>query len=104
MQLGDIVYSLEGACREIERLSGHVKALKIANDGFKATERSETDVYHMALQDMSSQLQHAAAERAACQTKMLHLQECVSALSRPTAASSRPSTQWAGSRAVKPTA
>jgi hypothetical protein len=76
VQLGDTVYTLEDACREIQRLSGHVKALQIANEGFKATEKSETDVYHMALQDMSSQLQMAAAERAACMTKMVQLQEC----------------------------
>jgi hypothetical protein len=76
VQLGDIVYTLEDACREIQRLSGHVKALQIANEGFKATEKSETDVYHMALQDMSAQLQMAAAERAACMTKMVQLQEC----------------------------
>jgi hypothetical protein len=76
VQLGDTVYTLEDACREIQRLSGHVKALQIANEGFKATEKSETDVYHMALQDMSAQLQVAAAERAACMTKMVQLQEC----------------------------
>jgi hypothetical protein len=76
VQLGDTVYTLEDACREIQRLSGHVKALQIANEGFKATEKSETDVYHMALQDMSAQLQMAAAERAACMTKMVQLQEC----------------------------
>lgn len=86
------MYTLEAACTEIERLQGHVKALQITNDGLKAAEQSETGVYHMALQDMSLQLQTAAAERAACQTKMLQLHECAVTATNA-AAPSHPSSQ-----------
>lgn len=75
-----MAYDLEGACREIDRLAGQVKMLQAASAAYTAAERSADGVYHIALQDMSTQLQVAASDRAAGQTALLKLQECAPAL------------------------
>jgi hypothetical protein len=75
-QVNGVNYNLEDACRELERLTAQVDMLKALNEGYSAADRSADDVYHMALQDMSAQLQTAVSERAACQTALLKLQEC----------------------------
>lgn len=77
MQVGGVAYDLESACQELDRLSGQVKMLQAVSEAYKAAERSADDVYHIALQDMSAQLQTAASDRAACQTAIIKLQECV---------------------------
>lgn len=86
VQVGGVAYDLEGACREVDRLSGQVKLLQAASAAYTAAERSADGVYHIALQDMSTQLQVAASDRAAGQTALLKLQECAPARrsTRPT--------------------
>lgn len=68
--------TLEEACRELERIMKENQILKATNEAYSAAEKSENDVWRIALKDMSSQLQVAASERAACQAAMLKLQEC----------------------------
>lgn len=53
--------------------------LQSVSEAYKAAERSADDVYHIALQDMSTQLQATASDRAACQTAIIKLQEYASA-------------------------
>ena len=71
-----MAYDLGSACREIDRLTGQVKMLKSVSEAYTAADRSADDVYHIALQDMSTQLQAAASDRAAGQTAIIKLQEC----------------------------
>jgi hypothetical protein len=54
-----------------------IKVLVATNAAHSAAERSENDVWQIALKDLSTQLQVTASERAACKTAMLRLQECV---------------------------
>jgi hypothetical protein len=68
-------YTLEEACRELEKTTAQVKVLIATNEAYSAAERSENDVWQIALKDLSAQLQVTSSERAACQTAMLRLQE-----------------------------
>jgi hypothetical protein len=77
VQVAGTEYDLAGACRGIDRLTGQVKMLRAVSEAYTAAERSADDVYHIALQDMSTQLQTTASDRAACQTAIIRLQECV---------------------------
>jgi hypothetical protein len=75
VQVAGVVYDLDFACQEVDRLTGQVKMLQSVSEAYTAAERSADDVYHIALQDMSTQLQTAASDRAACQTAIIKLQE-----------------------------
>jgi hypothetical protein len=81
LQVNGQSYTHEEACWELERLMAQVKALVATNEAYSAAERSENDVWQIALKDMSAQLQVTSSERAACQTAMLRLQECVATVS-----------------------
>ena len=76
MQVNGTRYDLPAACQEIDRLQGQLKMLQSVSEAYKAAERSADDVYHIALQDLSTQLQATASDRAACQTAIIKLQEC----------------------------
>lgn len=71
-------YTLEEACRELEKITKENQILKATNEAYSAAEKSENDVWQIALKDMSAQLQVTASERAACQAALLKLQECCS--------------------------
>lgn len=79
--MAGVSYDLDSACREINHLNGQVKMLQSVNKAYTAAERSSDDVYHIALQDMSTQLQVAASDRAACQAALIKLQECALSVS-----------------------
>lgn len=70
-------YTLEEACRELERISKETQILRATNEAYSAAEKSENDVWQIALKDMSAQLQVTASERAACQAALLKLQEYI---------------------------
>lgn len=81
LQVNGQSYTHEEACWELEKTMAQVKVLVATNEAYGAAERSENDVWQIALKDMSTQLQVTSSERAACQTAMLRLQECVSTAS-----------------------
>lgn len=68
-------YTLEEACRELEKITKENQILRATNEAYSAAEKSENDVWQIALKDMSAQLQVTASERAACQAALLKLQE-----------------------------
>eukprot|EP00892_Ulva_mutabilis_P002253 jgi/Ulvmu1/12028/UM083_0041.1 len=68
-------YTLEEACRELERIFKENQILKATNEAYSVAEKSENDVWQIALKDMSAQLQVTASERAACQAALLKLQD-----------------------------
>jgi hypothetical protein len=77
LQVNGQNFTHEEACWELEKLMAQIKVLVATNEAYSAAERSESDVWQIALKDMSAQLQVTSSERAACQTAMLRLQECV---------------------------
>ena len=77
LQVNGQSYTHEEACWELEKLMAQVKVLVATNEAYSAAERSENDVWQIALKDMSAQLQVTSSERAACQTAMLKMQEYV---------------------------
>jgi len=77
LQVNGENYSVEEACRELERVLKENQILKATNEAYSVAEKSENDVWQIALKDMSAQLQVTASERAACQAALLKLQEYV---------------------------
>lgn len=78
VQVNGQSYTHEEACWELEKTMSQIKVLVATNEAYSAAERSENDVWQIALKDVSAQLQVTSSERAACQTAMLRLQECAS--------------------------
>lgn len=77
LQVNGQSYTHEEACWELEKTMAQVKVLVATNEAYSAAERSENDVWQIALKDLSTQLQVTSSERAACQTALLKMQEYV---------------------------